>query len=173
MYKTLFISILSTIFIGCSSTSALKHFKKEEIQAKAMQYTKKADVMIENEPKVLLWVTHLNSIGIKEFDYEKESFLTSVYFVNESNQEIESSGYSFFLNCNNTKLNDNKNINTCQKPISLIEISKNNQLYKNILSKNTWGKYYLVSFEKNQNNEKLTLSLSNSNTNSAEVVFGR
>ena len=41
MYKTLSLSILSTILIGCSSTTALKHFNKTEIEAKVMQYTKK------------------------------------------------------------------------------------------------------------------------------------
>ena len=157
MYKTLFLSILSTIFIGCSSTSALKHFEKEEIEAKAMQYTKKADVIINKEQKVLLWVTYLNSTNIKEFDSKYESFLTSIYFTDASSQGISDNNYSFSLNK--------------KAPLFVEEISKDNKLYKDILSKNTWGKYYLVKFEKDKNIEELTFTLSNKNSNSAELKF--
>ena len=107
MYKTLSISILSTIFIGCSSTTALKHFNKNEIEAKAMPYTKKADVIINKEQKALLWATYLN----------------------------------------------------------------NDKRYKDILSKNTWGKYYLVKFNQVENTYNLTLTLSNKNSNSAKLTF--
>ena len=183
MYKTLFLSILSTIFIGCSSTTALKHFKKDELQAKAMQYTKKADVIINEEQKVLLWATYLNNIDIKEFESEEETFLTSVYFVNKDNQELGVKGYSFSLssdvskpkNEKTHKMNDNKEISNSipksQKPTSVVEVSKDNELYKNILSKNTWGKYYLVKFEKNEKSDKLVLSLSDTNANSAKLTF--
>jgi len=157
MYKTLFLSILSTIFIGCSSTSALKHFEKEEIEAKAMQYTKKADVIINKEQKVLLWVTYLNSTDIKEFDTNYESFLTSTYFTNALSQDIGDNNYSFSLNK--------------KTPLSIEEISKDNKLYKDILSKNTWGKYYLVKFEKDKNIEELIFTLSNNSANSAELKF--
>ena len=157
MYKTLFLSILSTIFIGCSSTTALKHFKKDELEAKAMQYTKKADVIINEEQKVLLWATYLNNIDVKEFESKEETFLTSVYFVNKDNQELGINGYSFSLNK--------------EKAISIEEISKDNELYKNILSKNTWGKYYLVKFKKIKESDKLILNLSNANANSAKLTF--
>lgn len=184
MYKTLFLSILSTIFIGCSSTTALKHFKKDELEAKAMQYTKKADVIINEEQKVLLWATYLNNIDVKEFESKEETFLTSVYFVNKDNQELGINGYSFSLSLDVSKpknektlnINDNKkeisnSIPKSQKPISIEEISKDNELYKNILSKNTWGKYYLVKFKKIKESDKLILNLSNANANSAKLTF--
>lgn len=157
MYKTLFLSILSTIFIGCSSTTALKHFKKEEIEAKAMQYTKKADVIINKEQKVLFWATYLNKIDIKEFESDYETFLTSLYFVGSKSQDINDNNYSFTLDT--------------KKPISLEEISKDNKLYKEILSKNTWGKYYLLKFKKDEKNSNLLLILSNTKSNSAKLSF--
>ncbi|WP_121626158.1 hypothetical protein [Poseidonibacter antarcticus] len=157
MYKTLFLSILSTIFIGCSSTTALKHFKKNEIEAKAMQYTKKADVIINEEQKVLLWATYLNNIDIKEFQSDYETFITSLYFINSDTQDIKENGYSFYLNT--------------KKPISIEEISYENKMYKDILSKNTWGKYYLVKFKKNKKSDKLILTLSNTNANFAKLTF--
>ncbi|KAB7886789.1 hypothetical protein [Poseidonibacter ostreae] len=157
MYKTLSISILSTIFIGCSSTTALKHFNKNEIEAKAMQYTKKADVIINKEQKALLWATYLNNTDIKEFNSKDEVFVTSVYFVNQDNQDINENGYSFTLNE--------------QKPKSIEEIAANDERYKDILSKNTWGKYYLVKFNQVENTYNLTLTLSNKNSNSAKLTF--
>lgn len=157
MYKTLSISILSTIFIGCSSTTALKHFNKNELEAKAMQYTKKADVIINKEQKALLWATYLNNTDIKEFNSKDEVFVTSVYFVNQDNQDINENGYSFTLNE--------------QKPKSIEEIAANDERYKDILSKNTWGKYYLVKFNQVENTYNLTLTLSNKNSNSAKLTF--
>ena len=55
MYKTLSMSLLITMLVGCSSTTALKHFDKNELEIKALQYTKKADLIINNEQKILLW----------------------------------------------------------------------------------------------------------------------
>jgi hypothetical protein len=157
MYKTLSLSILSTILIGCSSTTALKHFDKSEIEAKTMQYTKKADVIVNKEQKALLWGTYLNNTDIKEFNSKDEVFVTSIYFVDSKTQDMNENGYSFTLNG--------------EKPKSVEEISANDKIYKNILSKNTWGKYYLVKFDQIKESYNLRLTLSNINSNSAELNF--
>jgi hypothetical protein len=159
MYKTLYLSILSTIFIGCSSTIALKHFDKSELETKAMQYTKKADVIINNEQKVLLWATYLNNTDIKEFTSKDEVFVASLYFVESNTQDINENGYSFLLNG--------------KKPKAIEEIQSNDKLYKEILSKNTWGKYYLVTFNQEKDVDKLKLNLSNTKANSAELTFAK
>lgn len=159
MYKTLYISIISTIFIGCSSTTALKHFDKSELETKAMQYTKKADVIINNEQKVLLWATYLNNTDIKEFTSKEEVFVTSLYFVEEDTQDINENGYSFLLNE--------------KKANSIEEIQGDDELYKDILSKNTWGKYYLVKFNQEKDVDKLRLKLSDTKANSAELTFAK
>jgi len=157
MYKTLSLSILSTIVIGCSSTTALKYFDKSEFESKAMQYTKKADVIINKEQKVLLWGTYLNNTDITEFDSKDEVFVTSIYFVEEKSQDINENGYFFTLNG--------------KKPKSIEEIQTDNEKYKDILSKNTWGKYYLVKFNEVKDSYDLTFTLSNTNSNSAELKF--
>jgi hypothetical protein len=157
MYKTLSLSILSTIVIGCSSTTALKHFDKSEFESKAMQYTKKADVIINKEQKVLLWGTYLNNTDITEFDSKDEVFVTSIYFVEEKSQDINENGYFFTLNGKKSK--------------SIEEIQTDNEKYKDILSKNTWGKYYLVKFNEVKDSYDLTFTFSNTNSNSAELKF--
>ena len=157
MYKTLSLSILSTIFIGCSSTTALKYFDKNEIEAKAMQYTKKADVIINKEQKILLWATYLNNTNIKKFESKDEVFITSAYFVDSKTQDIQENGYSFALNG--------------QKPKYIEEVSSKNKIYKELLSNNTWGKYYLIKFNQVKDTYNLTLSLEDTNSNSAKLTF--
>jgi len=157
MYKTLSLAIVSSMLIGCSSTTALKYFDKSEVEAKAMQYTKKADVIINKEQKVLLWGTYLNNTDIKEFESKDEVFVTSIYFVDSATQDINENNYFF-------KLNE-------QKPKSIEELSINDERFKDILSKNTWGKYYLVKFEEVENSYNLTLSLNDKNSNSAKLEF--
>lgn len=157
MYKTLSLSLLSTIFIGCSSTTALKYFDKSEIEAKSMQYTKKADVIINKEQKALLWGTYLNNTDIKEFESKDEVFVTSVYFVEAKSQDITENGYSFTLNG--------------EIPKSIEELPTNNKTYKELLSKNTWGKYYLVKFNQVKDTYNLTLILADTNSNSAKLTF--
>lgn len=157
MYKTLSISLLITTLVGCSSTTALKHFDKNELEVKALQYTKNADLIINNEQKVLLWGTYLNNIDIKRFNSKDESFLVSIYFVNQENQDLNKNVYSFTLNE--------------QKAQSVEEIKITDKKYKDILFKNTWGKYYLIKFDNIKNNYKLTLSLNDLKNNSAKLNF--
>jgi hypothetical protein len=157
MYKTLSMSLLITMLVGCSSTTALKHFDKNELEIKALQYTKKADLIINNEQKILLWGTYLNNIDIKKFNSKDELFLVSIYFVNQESQDLNKNVYSFTLNE--------------QKAQSVEEIKITDKKYKDILFKNTWGKYYLVRFDNIKNNYKLTLSLNNLKNNSAILNF--
>lgn len=157
MYKTLSMSLLITMLVGCSSTTALKHFDKNELEIKALQYTKKADLIINNEQKILLWGTYLNNIDIKKFNSEDESFLVSIYFVNQESQDLNENVYSFSLNEHRAK--------------SVEEIKITDKKYKDILFKNTWGKYYLVRFDNIKNNYKLTLSLNDLKNNSAILNF--
>ena len=150
MYKTLFLSILSTIFIGCSSSSALKHFQKDEIYTKSMQYSQKADLLYKNEQKVILWAIYLNNLDEKEFTTKEESFITSLYFVDSDTQILDETSYNFTLNG--------------KSHTSIEKIEKNDEKYKSLLSRNTWGSYYLVKFKKLKKTYDLKLKLSNPNT---------
>ena len=114
-------------------------------------------MIINNEQKVLLWGTYLNNTDIKEFESKDEVFVTSVYFVEAKNQDINENGYLFTLNGEKAK--------------SIEEISANDKKYKDILSKNTWGKYYLVKFKQVKDTYDLTLSLTNEKSNSAKLTF--
>lgn len=157
MYKTLLLSLLSTIFVACSSTSALKYFQKDALEARSIQYTKKTDILYKNEQKVLFWATYLNNINQKDMNYKNETFIVSLYFVDSSSQNINENSYSLSLNG--------------QKPLSIKEIDTNDEKFKGFKTNNVWGKQYLVTFKEIKKSYNLKLKLSNPNTNSAELSF--
>jgi hypothetical protein len=150
MYKTLFLSILSTIFIGCSSTSALKHFQKDEIYTKSMQYSQKADLLYKNEQKAILWAVYLNNLDEKEFTTKEEFFIVSLYFIDSDTQSLDENSYDFTLNGKTYK--------------SIEKIEKDDPKYKDLLSRNSWGSYYLIKFDELKKIYDLNLKLSNPNT---------
>ena len=158
MYKILFLIFISLFFVSCSSkNNAFKYFEKDEIETKGVQYTKKTDILVNgNEVDVIFWATYLNKIDKKISDTNEELFLVSVYFTNKESQDIFENNYSFLLNG--------------IAPISLEKIEKDNENFKSLMLKNSWGNYYLVKFNA-QNSYNLALTLKNKNSNSAKLNF--
>ncbi len=142
MYKSILLAAISTVFVGCSSTSALAYFKADEQKARAVQHTKKADIIKNGEQKVLFWATYLNNIE----KLKKETFIITTYFVDEKNQDFKAYNYNLILN---EKF----------KAISFEEIKENSK-YSSILESRAWGKHYLVKFETLKKETNLTLELS-------------
>lgn len=134
------------IFSGCSSNHALINFKKDQFNANALQYTKKADIIVKNNPKVLFFATYLNSVEEK-FNDNKENFLVGVYFVNEEEQDFIKKGYRVLLNGN-------------EMLEEYTQISSKDEFVKNLPLKNPWAKYYFVKFDK-LDTYKLQLKLTN------------
>ena len=157
MYKTILISLLSTLFIGCSSTNALKYFETDDIQARAVQHTKKADILNnKNEQKALVWATYLNNIKHSDVNKKEETFLVSLYFV-DNKESFEKDDYKLTLNG--------------KSPISMTKIDKDNAKYNSILNNNPWADKYLVKFERMKRVYDLTLELSKDGTSSAQLKF--
>lgn len=152
MYKSILLAAVSTIFVGCSSTSALAYFKADEQKARAVQHTKKADIIKNDEQKVLFWATYLNNIK----KLENETFIITTYFIDEKNQDFKTYNYDL-------KLNEKF------KAISFEEIKENSK-YSSILESRAWGKHYLVKFETLKKETNLTLELSDSATK-AQLKF--
>ena len=157
MYKILFLIFISLFFVSCSSkNNAFKYFEKDEIETKGVQYTKKTDIVKNNEVDVIFWATYLNKIDKKISDTNEELFLVSVYFTNKDSQDIFENNYSFSLNG--------------VEAISTQKVEKDNENFKSLMLKNSWGNYYLVKF-KAQNSYNLALTLKNQNSNSAKLNF--
>lgn len=156
MYKILLISIISLVFTSCTNkNSAFRYFQKENIQAEAIQNSKKTDIVVENETKVIFWATYLNKIE-KYDDFKKELFLVSLYFTNEENQNINEKNYKLTLNDNSE--------------VEFEKIDSTNKEFHPLMLKNNWGNYYLVKFDEIKDTYDLKLKLSNG-VNEAQLAF--
>lgn len=154
MLKILLLSLLSTFFVACSSTTALEYFKKDELEARVIQYSKKADIVYNNEQKVLFWATYLNNIKNKE--YKNDTFIISVYFTDSQNHDLKENDYLLSLNNN--------------KPISIKEIHKNDKEYNKLIVAK-WGKHYLVEFKELNRVYNLKLKLEKPNYAKTQLDF--
>lgn len=157
MYKILLLMFISLFFVSCSSkNNAFKYFEKDEIETKGVQYTKKTDILKDNEVDVIFWATYLNKVDKKISDTNEELFLVSVYFTSKESQDIFENNYSFLLNE--------------IEPTSFEKVDKDNENFKSLMLKNNWGKYYLVKF-KSQDVYNLTIKLKNQASSSAQLSF--
>lgn len=144
------------MFNACTNkNSAFKYFNKSKLEVQAIQNSKKIDILEENEPKTLIWVTYLNKIEGYE-DTASEKFLISLYFPNAKNQNLLSLDYDILLN-------DNKFTN-------IQKIDKYDEKYSKISNTNSWGNSYLVEFHTMKEIYKLNLKLS-INSSLAQLEF--
>ena len=156
MYKILFLLFISLFFVSCSTkNNAFKYFEKDEIETKAIQYTKKTDILKDNEVDIIFLATYLSKVDKKVFDTEEELFLVSVYFTNKESQDIFENNYSFLLNE--------------ISPILVEKVERDDENLKSLMLKNSWGNYYLVKFNP-QDTYKLNLKLTNKSS-SAQLNF--
>ena len=133
MYKVLFLLFISLFFVSCSEkNNAFKYFDKDDVETKGVQYTKKTDILKENEVDVIFLATYLNKIDKNISTSNEELFLVSVYFANKDSQDIFENNYSFSLNG--------------IEAISTQKVEKDNENFKSLMLKNSWGNYYLVKF---------------------------
>ena len=148
MHKFLPLILISILFTSCTSkNSAFKYFDKDDIETKSIQFTKKVDILKDNEIETIMWATYLNKIDKNIYNYKREVFLVSLYFANVESQSIKTNGYKFLLN---------------GKEASLLEkVEKDNENFKSLMTKNSWGNYYLVKFDTQNDSSNLKLELSN------------
>lgn len=158
MYKILFLFIIPFFFTACSEkNNAFKYFEKDDLEIKSVQYTKKTDIVKDNEVDVIFMATYLNRVDKEIFGLNDDSFLVSLYFSNKDTQDINENEYILTLND--------------VPSISLEKIEKNNERFKSLMLKNSWGSTYLVKFNP-QNSHKLVLTLkNNSSTNMVHLNF--
>ena len=157
MYKILFLLFISLFFVSCGEkNNAFRYFEKDDMEIKSVQYTKKADIVKDKEVDVIFVATYLNKVDKEKFGLNEDSFLVSLYFSNKDSQEISENGYSLTLN--NTAV------------IFSEKIEKNDERFKSLMLKNSWGTTYFVKFNP-QNSSNLSLSLKDDTSNKAHLNF--
>lgn len=152
--KIIFISIFITFFLAsCTSTSVTKHLKKDEFYVKALQESKKGDIVSDGEVKVMFTATYLNNIEEKYND-GNENFIISVY-----------------NSINNTKNNQEVNLKLNNEVYTKITtLDNNSEIVKNLPIKNGWADYYLVTFEK-INSDNLTIQFIGQDNQEVQLSF--
>ena len=99
----------------------------------------------------------MNKIDKKLDATNNEVFLVSLYFANETSQDIEKNGFKILLNEN--------------EPVYLEKIEKDNENFKDLMLKNHWGNYYLVKFDLINYAQNLKLELTNQSTSKVTLGF--
>ena len=156
MYKFLLLASIPLIFPACSSNSALTYFKKDALETRAIQYTKKTDLLYKNEVEVLFISTYLNNIK-ENLSTKNNMFIVSIYFVNAKSQDLIQNNYSLTLNK--------------RRPIKIEELKKDDKTYKNLMKRNIWAKSYLVEFPEVKDKYNLTLTLSKPKVTEGSLNF--
>lgn len=158
MYKILILLSISLLFTSCTSkNSAFKYFEKDDIETKGIHYTKKIDILKDNEIDVIFWATYLNKVDKNISDSNKDMFLVSVYFANADSQSIKKNEYKFLLNGN--------------EALIIEKIEEDNENFKSLMLKNHWGNYYLVKFDSLKDVNSLKLELTNQKSSKAILDF--
>ncbi|PPK61292.1 hypothetical protein B0F89_11162 [Malaciobacter marinus] len=154
LISSLFVS--SLLFNACTTNHALLNFKKENIRnSNALQFTKKSDIKISNEPKVQFFASYLNKIN-RDLNNNKEEFLIGVYLINSKTQNFLQEGFLITLND--------------KEPLDKILVDEKSELIKSLPIKNPWGRYYKVEFEK-QEEGSMILKLEKPNFGQTQLNF--
>lgn len=158
MKKVIFFLFITLLFTSCSSkNNAFKYFEKDDIETKGIHYTKKVDILKNEEIDIIFWATYLNKIDTNISDEDKDVFLVSLYFANSQTQDIDKNNYKFLLNKKDSVL--------------LEKVEKDNENFKSLMLKNHWGNYYLVKFDSLEDISNLRLELTNEKSSKAILDF--
>jgi protein-arginine kinase len=140
MFKYFLFSLLVLLFSACSSNKALTHFNKDEFFSKALQFSKKCDIVYQNEVQLMLSASYLDPIY--EFDEaNKKHFLVGIYNAKQTNED---NVVLTLLKNNqmNFKLNENDYIH-------IQAIDKQSQWHGALPLFNAWADYFMITFEQN------------------------
>lgn len=181
----LFLIGLVTFFSACQSKSVLNHFENNEDAAHAVQFTKKADLLVNREPKVLFFATYLNKVNKKYEKTDIDSFVVAVHVVNDAEKDLNKSRFTLFLqdraeksekerkkDLENTEEEKEEEPIIVHNPISIKSLDKNSKLFKDISLKNSWSNYYIIDFRAiNTFERKLNLKLSHPEFGQTNLSF--
>jgi len=156
--SSLFILFFITFFVGCADkTNALRYFENDKLSAKAIQYTKKRDVVYNNEVEALVFLTHLNNIDGKYENDKVESFILGVQIANKEKENFFKDEYNLYLEEN--------------KPMTMISLDPKSKLVQSIPLGSPWARYFLVEFNNEEEKRVLNLNFIHSKFGSTSLSF--
>jgi len=132
------ILLILPLFISCSSKKGL--FEEDRLYQIALTHSKEGSIYNSLELKASIIATHLNSF-LDECKYcQSERFLVAIYISDDSSdkkkQGLNNTFYTLTLNG--------------KKPISVKELSYDDDLIKLAPFRNRWAHYYLIDFARDK-----------------------
>jgi len=158
MIKRLVAPILTVLVLsGCQTYNAFDMFKKDDSYEKALIETKNAQIINSLETKAKLSATYLNPLYPSEYK-DAEYFFVGVYIPDDYDSPKDAGlfnkEYKLVM----------KDIKGDIQPKNIEQIAKKeqNKLYKQMPHTDTWSKYYIVSFPKQDGASALELKFKSS-----------
>ena len=128
MKKISLFFVLILLGSGCTSYRALKHFNKSESYSQSVKYSKKVDILENNEIKTIFYITFMNKV-LKDYNDKNYNFVISIYSEEESMKD-----YVISLNS--------------KTYTKFIELNNDDKIFEHVSLKNKWAKKFYFSFEK-------------------------
>jgi len=138
-YLTLLTILL--IFTACSNKKGF--FSEDKLYQKALVHSKDGAIYNSLELKASIIATHLNSFLKECKNCMSERFLIAIYIDNDSSDKSKQGYYNTFY-----KLTMNG-----KEPISVKELSYDDDLIKLAPFKNRWAHYYLMDFPSDRSSD--------------------
>ncbi len=161
MVKKSIFAVFLLFSVGCSNKSASSVFSSDLLYEKGMEHSKVGDIVNSFETKAILNATYLNSTDSSKYDDSFHNFLVGIYITEDNKEENDK-----FLNNKLYALTLNS-----QESNKTEELQTTNYLWEHIPLKNPYAKYYIVSFNKRENVNSLSLEYSNPNQGKVTLSF--
>lgn len=152
-FRAIAFAFLTFIFGGCASYNAFDMFKKDEFYERALVVTKNAQIISSFETKAKISATHLNSLYPERYS-DADYFFVGVYIPDDYDKS-QSAGLF-----NKEYVLSVKRHDGFVAPLKIEEIVKKeeSELYKKMPHVDSWSRYYVVSFPKDEKGSAVVLS---------------
>ena len=152
------ILIFSIVFAGCSKKNAFNEFKMDKVQELSISSLQSSKIVSKDgEVEGVLSAIYLNEVYPEIYNQEEYFF---VFFFTKQAREIydQSSPSDLYLKL---KLNS-------ELPAKIEKLSSENKFSHLVDTKNSWNRYYLVTFKQA---ESINLILENDNLSSSALKY--
>jgi len=148
-----FLLVITAIFIlsGCTTRNAFEKFDLKNDQTMAVENSRSGKLIEDGKVVGLYSAVYLNNIYTNVKD-TSEAFYISVYKKDGVYSDI------------NMSLNSNDSFR-------VDELDKENQFKYLLSTKNRWGRYYLATFDENEDSATNILEIGIGNSSSGKVFF--
>ncbi len=146
-----FITTLTILLLlsGCSKNNAFDKFQLDKVQELSINSLQSSKIKIGDSVNGIVSAIYLNEVYPEQFNHN-EYFFVYVYLKEDAKMYDPNiqNDYGIILKLNN------------QKPIKIKKLPAENRFTHLVSIKNGWNSYYLIAFDKHDNND-ISLVLEN------------